>query len=117
MLTSRFRALLLPVLLLALAACAAMGSRELSREERSTVQVENRSFNDVVVYALRSSQRIRLGLVPAVSTRTFTVPRSMVGGGRPVRFQTDPIGSSRTSVSHEISVRTGEEVQMVIPPS
>lgn len=112
---SRFRVPLLAVLLVLLASCASMGSRESSREARSTVQVENRSFSDVVVYALRSSQRIRLGLVPAVSTRTFTVPRSLVGG--PVRFQADPIGSNRRSVSHEISVRAGDEVQMVVPPS
>jgi predicted small lipoprotein YifL len=109
---------LLLVLLLALAACSASrGPRYVSEEDRSTVRVENRSWSDVVIYAVRSSQRIRLGSVPGVSTRTFTIPQSLVGGGIPIRFQADPIGSRRAPVTQEFTVQPGEEVEMYIPPS
>jgi predicted small lipoprotein YifL len=109
---------LLLTLLLALAACAApRGPRYVSDEERATVKVENRSWSDVVVYAVRSSQRMRLGTVPGVSTRTFNLPPTLVGGGTPIRFQADPIGSDRAPVSQEITVNPGEQVQMYIPPS
>lgn len=109
---------LLLVLLLALAACSTYrGPRHTTDEERSTVRVENRSWSEVVIYAVRSSQRIRLGNVPGVSTRVFTIPTSLVGGGTPIRLLADPIGSDRAPVSHEFTVQPGEQVEMYVPPS
>ena len=88
-----------------------------TQDRRATLRVENRSWNEVVVYAIRSTQRIRLGNVPGVSTRTFNIPESLVGGGTTLRFQADPIGSSQAPVSHEITVNAGDQVQLYVPPS
>lgn len=110
------KALLLLVLLLA-AGCSARRGAPSMEQQRATIQVENRSWSEVVVYVVRSSQRVRLGSVPGVSTRTFVIPRSMVGAGIPLRFQADPIGSDRAPVSQEISVDAGDEVRMYVPPS
>jgi len=40
-----------------------------------------------------------------------------VNPGLPIRFQADPIGSSRTPFSQEISVSPGDTLVLRIPPS
>lgn len=80
------------------------------------VEVQNRAFLDMTVYVVRSGQRVRLGQVSGNSTATFELPRTMVNPGLPIRFQADPIGSSRTPFSQEISVNPGDTVQLTIPP-
>ena len=89
------------------------------QQERSTttVRVENRSFDNIVVYVLsQSGMRRRLGEVSGTSTRVFEIPRNMIFGATPLRFLADPIGSSRTAQSFEIVVSPGDEVTLTIPP-
>jgi hypothetical protein len=81
------------------------------------LRVENQAFLDMTVYVYRSSQRIRLGVASGNSTTRFTIPSNLIFGATPLRFQADPIGSSRTSVSQEITVTPGDEVTLTIPPS
>jgi hypothetical protein len=50
-------------------------------------------------------------------TQRLTLPHNMVFGATPLRFMADPIGSSRTSQSFEITVSPGDEVTLTIPPS
>lgn len=111
------RTLAVVALVLALVACggARRGQRSMD-DVRTTITVENRSWNQVVVYAVRSSQRVRLGSVPAVNTRTFTIPRTLLGPATPLRFQADPIGGNAAGVSQELVVHEGDRVQMYIPP-
>ncbi len=80
------------------------------------VEVQNQGFYDMTIYVLRSGQRVRLGQVGGNSTATFELPRTMVNPGLPIRFQADPIGSSRTPFSQEISVSPGDTVSLRIPP-
>jgi hypothetical protein len=106
--------LLVPVLLLA--GCASGGrARPAPAEDRTTVRVDNRSWNAVNVYAIRTSQRIRLGTVQATSTTVLEIPRTLVSGLTTLRFQIDPIGSNRTPISEQITVSPGEEVQLIVP--
>lgn len=109
----RIFVLLLPVLVLA--ACAPRRTGPAIAEERTTVRVENRSWNAVNVYALRGTQRIRLGMVPAVNTQVLTIPRSLVTGITTLAFLIDPIGSNVTPISQEITVREGDEVVLYVP--
>jgi hypothetical protein len=81
------------------------------------VEVENQAFNDMNVYVLRGSQRVRLGTVPGNSKAVFEIPRSMVNQGIPIRFQADPIGGNRMPFSEEITVSPGETVVLRIPPA
>lgn len=81
------------------------------------LRVENQAFLDMTVYVYRSSQRIRLGVANGNSTTRFTIPANLIFGATPLRFQADPIGSNRTSVSQEITVTPGDEVTLTIPPS
>jgi hypothetical protein len=81
------------------------------------LQVENQGFTDMVIYAVSSGQRIRLGLATGNSTKTFTIPRYLAGGVGPIRFLADPIGGNRTPVSEEMRVQPGDLVTLTIPPS
>lgn len=109
--------LLLPVLLLA--ACAGKRSRGAAPGDsvRTTVEVENRSWSAVNVYAIRGGQRVRLGTVQAVTTTVLTIPAAIVSGVTSLSFLIDPIGSNRTPISQEISVREGDQITLYVPNS
>jgi hypothetical protein len=94
----------------------APGSGGSDLDYTTAVKVDNRAFTDMTVYFARSSQRQRLGLAPANSVTVFNLPRGVVTPATALRFIADPIGSSRASVSEEITVSPGDTVMMVIPP-
>lgn len=81
---------------------------------KTRVEVENQKFLDVTIFVLRGSQRIRLGMVPALTTRSFVIPENLVVNVKALRFLADPVGSSQRSVSQEILVMPGETVELVI---
>jgi hypothetical protein len=80
------------------------------------LQVENRGFADMVIYAVSGAQRVRLGLATGNSTKAFTIPRSLIHGAGPLRFLADPIGGQRTPISEEMVVQPGDIVTLTIPP-
>lgn len=80
------------------------------------VQVENQSFYDMTIYAVRSGMKIRLGMVSGNTTAMFEIPRTLVSPGLPIRFQADPVGGSRTPFSEEIGVSPGDTLVLRIPP-
>ena len=80
------------------------------------LRVQNQAFLDMTIYVYRGSQRLRLGTANGNSTSRFTIPASLIFGATPLRFQADPIGSNRASISQEISVSPGDEVTLMIPP-
>jgi hypothetical protein len=85
-------------------------------DEPATLQVENRGFADMVIYAVSGSQRLRLGLATGNSTKSFPIPTSIVRTGGPLRFLADPVGGTRTPVSDEMVVQPGDVVTLTIPP-
>lgn len=109
-----------PVPLLVLLALLACGGRDPesgpSPESSALLQVENRGFADMVVYAVSGAQRIRLGIATGNTTRAFTIPSILLRGAGPLRFLADPIGGSRTPVSEELVVQPGDIVTLSIPP-
>ena len=118
------RLLLLATALAAAPACARRGagasdeiSPEAAGERRTAVRVENLSFSDMTIYAVRSgSQKIRIGQAAGNRTTVLEIPRYLVSVPTPLRFIADPIGSNRTPVSDEITVIPGDEVVLHIPP-
>ena len=113
------RLIAISLFLLLTAACSTLpaGSGGPNQDQRAAVRVENQGFADMTVYAARSSERVRLGLVPGHSSTVFDVPAGLVSGSTPLRFIADPIGSNRLSVSEEIMVAPGDTVVMTIPPN
>ena len=112
------RQLLSYLALVLLAACSSAGrpSRPGS-EERTILEVENRSFTDMTIYLVEGAGRRRLGLATGSTTTKMTIPASAVSSGRELQFLADPIGSDRTARSDRIYVRPGETVTLMIPPS
>jgi hypothetical protein len=87
-----------------------------SPDDPAVLSVENRGFSDMVIYAVSGSQRIRLGLATGNSTKSFTLPRTLVLTAGPLRFLADPIGGTRTPISEEMVVQPGDVVTLTIPP-
>lgn len=79
--------------------------------------VDNQSFPDMTIYVLEGGRRVRLGLATGNTQTKFTLPKYLVRALTSLRFMADPIGSSRTPVSDEITVSPGDEVTLRIPPS
>ena len=80
------------------------------------LQVENRGFADMVIYAVSGSQRTRLGIATGSSTKAFTIPNTLLRGTGTLRFLADPIGGNRTPISEELAVQPGDVVTLTIPP-
>jgi hypothetical protein len=105
------------VTLLVFAACAGRpAATSASPDSEAVLQVENRSFSDIVVYAVNGSQRTRLGTATGNSSKTFTLSQYLVRTGGPLRFMADPIGGNRTPISEEMTVQPGDIVTLTIPP-
>ena len=100
------------------AACSRNSAEDVAAEPVpvTSIKVENRAFLDMTIYVYRSSQRVRLGVASGNSTAKFVIPASLMFGATPLRFQADPIGRNRQSVSQEITVSPGDEVDLIIPP-
>ena len=80
------------------------------------LQVENRGFADMVIYAISGGQRVRLGLANGNSTKSFTIPVTLIRGAGRLRFLADPIGGNRSPISEEMGVQPGDIVTLTIPP-
>jgi hypothetical protein len=102
-----------------LSACASSGSNAAAtnRDEPATIVVDNRALLDMTIYALRGSQRVRLGIANGLNKTRLTIPASLIVGATSLRFLADPIGSNRMPVSEEINVVAGDEIGLTIPPS
>jgi hypothetical protein len=110
-------ALLLAVMLLGVACRRGSTRGDESMTEPTMLRVDNRAFSDMTIYALRSGQRVRLGIANGNSTTRFQIPSYLIFGATPLRFLADPIGASGTPVSEEITVQPGDEVVLMIPPT
>jgi hypothetical protein len=112
------QSIVVALLLAGTAACNTFsrGSGTTGQNQPTIVQVDNQGFPDMDVYAVRSGQRVRLGLAVGSHKTNFTIPPSLVSGLTPLRFIADPIGGRRASVSQEITVAPGDTVVMTIPP-
>lgn len=85
--------------------------------EPTYVRVDNRAYLDMTIYVYRSSQRMRLGTANGNSSVRLLIPKTLMFGATPLRFQADPIGANRQPISEEINVSPGDEVVLVIPPT
>jgi hypothetical protein len=115
----KIRSIAFALLLLGAFACKTFshGSGAADQNGPTVIQVDNQGFLDMNVFAMRSSQRVRLGTAPGNSKTNFTVPSSLVSGLTSLRFVADPIGGRRASVSEEITVAPGDIVVLTIPPA
>lgn len=79
------------------------------------LEVDNRNFNDVVIYLRREGTRTRIGEVTGSQNVTLMIPRSLLSGvTREIQFQADPVGADRTITSFPVYIRPGEHVHLTI---
>lgn len=106
-------------LTLALAGCgrdpAPEDARPIGFTNDIALEVDNRNFNDVVIYLRREGTRTRIGEVTGSMFATLMIPRALLSGiTREVQFQADPVGANRTITSYPVFIRPGEHVHLTI---
>jgi hypothetical protein len=99
-----------------LGGCASAPRNDVQVGPATTVEVENQSFFDMTVYVFEGGRRVRLGTVPGLATRIYTIPERLLFGISALRFQIDPLGGDRSPLTHEVGVAQGESLRLVIPP-
>src|SRR6266571_2989384 len=82
------------------------------------ITVENQNFLDMDVFIVRSGgDRVRIGMVPGLSSRILMVRPDVVGYGSEVRFEVHPIGGRGNPISETMTVHPGDVIHLTIPPS
>ena len=109
--------LLLLLVVSAAGGCHRPAAPQLDPRAEVAVTVENQNFADMDVFIVRGSQRVRIGMVPGVSSRILMVRPELIGYGSEVRFEMHPIGSRRNAISESITIRPGDVIQVTIPPN
>lgn len=112
-----FRTLLVP-LVAGLLASGCASSRPATGPQpaqvRTTVQVTNHNWADMVVYAIHNGLRVRLGMVTSMTTRHLPVPRNLTLSGGDFRLAVDPIGSTQGFVTQPLQIRPGSRIEFNI---
>ncbi|MCY1014570.1 hypothetical protein [Pyxidicoccus sp. MSG2] len=83
----------------------------------TTVEVRNLKTVDfnLFVYVMNGASRVRLGTVPAMSTRNFVIPHQTIRDTDRIRFRTETIGSDAVSDGdQELPVTAGEHLSLTI---
>ncbi len=99
------------------AGCHHRPAAPLNPRAEVAVTVENQNFLDMDVFLVRSGQRIRLGMVPGLTTRILMVRPELVGYGSELQFEVHPIGARRNPISETMTVHPGDVIHLTIPPS
>jgi hypothetical protein len=106
------------LLLLAAVSCSSVQTAEDPSKPpppRTTVEVRNQKFIDFNMYVLNGTTRIRLGIVPGMTTRTFTIPPHLIPVHGPLRFQAHTIGSDDIQTSdEELMVHQGDALSLTL---
>jgi hypothetical protein len=120
-----YRRSLVIALASALTACASGGKSATSANALAPapakatavrVNVQNDNFYDVVVYALVSGVKTRIGSVVGHSKSLLRVPVSLLSLGS-LQIFADPIGGERGAVLEPIAVSPGQQVSVTLMPS
>lgn len=108
-----FRALLIAAVLLVLSACASAGKRDRAspRGPVTTVEVSNRNWADLTVYAIRSGMRVRLGSVVSMTTERLKLPPAILAGSGGIRLHVELLGSRQAHTTEAIQVQPGDRIQ------
>src|ERR1051326_6255536 len=106
--STRPRALLLVLLA---GACHRPAAAPLNPRAEVAATVDNQNFLDMDVFLLRGGQRVRLCMLPGLSTRILVVRPELIGCGTEVQFELHPIGGRGNPLSETISVRPGDVIR------
>ena len=83
---------------------------------KTIIEVENTGLVDTVIYAVSGLRLHRLGTVSGMTIQQLVIPPEFMFDEAALRFSVHPIGAGGGSVSDEISVTSGEKLNLFIPP-
>lgn len=98
------------------AATAAASSPPRQPSDRATVTVQNDQKSNLVVYAERGDEDIRLGSVPALGTATFSLPAWLSLDREDVTFYVHP-QNGFDQASDPVEVFPGERLGVLVRPA
>jgi hypothetical protein len=81
-------------------------------ERGTTVEVENHNWSDMVVYAVRYSTRVRLGMVTSMNKRQFKIPTAVNLSPGGLELVAEAIGSRERYLTGPINVAQGQRVEL-----
>ncbi|MEX2283054.1 MAG: hypothetical protein WEE89_11275 [Gemmatimonadota bacterium] len=103
------------VLSMGLSSCALFKKREQTRsDEPVTLQVENRNWSDIVIYAMVNGTRTRLTNVGATRSVTIRLPQALMASSQMLELVLDPLGSRSAFRTGGILVNSGQRVRLLI---
>ena len=85
-----------------------------ARDAAATMSVENRNWQDVVIYAIHDGTRTRLGTVTAATTASFFLKSLVVHAGSELQFVAHAIGERRMFASERVLVQPGQHVEWLL---
>ena len=102
---------------LALAATAACGGfrNTQSAQERAVISFTNESLDQADVYAVTSSQSIRIGTVLAGRTENLVVPGDIAFRGQNLNVVARLLAQSRRPSTGPISLSPGQRIEVRLP--
>ena len=109
-----FGALLLGSVLASCAFARSEDGPQTSPLRDARLQVVNNGWSEMVIYAERSGNRVRLGSVTSLSRAVLDIPRPVVLPGTSLRFVVSPIGSNAIHFTEPVQVSPGELVAFEI---
>lgn len=100
----------------ALSSCASLRRGGPAPSEPDTIiEVENRGFPDVVIYAVTAGDPFRLGMVTGSSTAKFKLPARFIGAGT-LQILARPI-AGRAYMLPTVLVSPGDHVEVTLASS
>lgn len=82
--------------------------------EPVTLEVSNHNWLDMAIYVVNGSQRIRVMTVVSTNVASVVLPRHLLGHGREIRLQADPIGESRRFTSERVFAYPGSTISWTL---
>jgi hypothetical protein len=96
------------------AGCAARGTIQNPAAppppEPVTLEVHNHNWLDMAIYVVNGSQRFRVMTIVATNAATVVLPRHLLGHGREIQLQADPVGESRRYTSERVFAYPGSTI-------
>ena len=78
------------------------------------LEVENRHWNDIVIYLMNGNQSQRLGMVSGVSTNSFVFPYRQLATGGKARLRAHPVGGQRSFTSEDVLIQSGQGLKWTL---
>ncbi len=78
------------------------------------LRVNNRHWEDVDVWAIRSGTRIRLGTVSAMAAENFKLAASISGGEGDFQILVAPVGESRGYITDPLLLAAGQTLDLQV---